>query len=154
MTDQSTVEVPLTIVIYGTNFLFNKDFLTAGGRDTVRAAADSLELYPELKIRLGGFADFVGGDAYNCGLSWRRARTVEHALQDFGISPDRISLVQGFGHAYPIPDDQVPAAWKQINVEKHDKGKWWDRRVDITTALPDPSMSACPEPASARNRAP
>jgi outer membrane protein OmpA-like peptidoglycan-associated protein len=147
-TDQSAVEVPLEIVIYGANFAFNKDQLTAAGMDSVRAAADSLKNYPEIKVRLGGFADFVGTDAYNCNLTGRRAQTVHRALNQFGISDDRISVIEGFGHAYPIPDDQVPQAWKDINTRTHDKGKWWDRRVDITSASKDPGMTACAEPAS------
>ncbi|MEP6590456.1 MAG: OmpA family protein [Gemmatimonadota bacterium] len=154
MTDQSTVEVPLEVVIYGTNFAFNKDNLSAAGRDSVRAAADSLKLYPEIKVRLGGFADFVGSDEYNCGLSWRRARTVERTLVEFGIGQDRISLVEGFGEAYPIPDAQVPQEWVDRNTQTHDKGKWWDRRVDITSASKSGGMMGCAEPASSLRRRP
>ena len=152
--DQSSVEVPLEIVIYGANFAFNKDNLTAAGRDSVRAAADSLKLYPEIKIRLGGFADFVGTDAYNCNLSVRRAHTVQHTLNDFGISNDRITVAEGFGKAYPLPDDKVPQAWRDINTRTHDKGKWWDRRVDITSASRDASMTACAEVPMAKPAAP
>ena len=154
MTDESSVEVPLEVVIYGTNFAFNKDFLTAAGRDSVRAAADSLKNYPEIKVRLAGFADFVGTDAYNCGLSWRRARTVQRTLVEFGISEDRISVVEGFGEAYPLGDSQVSQAWRDINTRTHDKGKWWDRRVDITSASKDPGMTACTEPVATKGRRP
>jgi outer membrane protein OmpA-like peptidoglycan-associated protein len=146
MSDQSTVEVPLQIVIYGANFRFNMDQLTPAGMDSVRVAADSLKNYPEIKVRLAGFADFVGSDVYNCGLTWRRAQTVHRALNQFGISDDRISVIEGFGHAYPLADDQVPQEWKDINTRTHDKGKWWDRRVDITSASKDASMTACPMP--------
>ena len=146
MSDQSTVEVALEVIIYSTNFEFDRDRLTASGMDTVRMAAEEFKKYPELKIRLGGHADFMGTDAYNCNLSWRRARTVQRALNGFGIGNDRITLVEGFGEAYPIPDDQVPAAWKEINERTRDKGKWWDRRVVITSATPDPGMTSCKEP--------
>ncbi|MES2124955.1 MAG: OmpA family protein [Gemmatimonadota bacterium] len=153
-TDQSAVEVPLEVVIYGTNFAFDKDVLTAAGRDSVRAAADSLKLYPDIKVRLGGFADFVGSDEYNCALSWRRAHTVERTLLGFGVAADQISLVEGFGEAYPIPDAQVPQAWVDINTRTHDKGKWWDRRVDITSARKGAGMTACAEPASSMRSRP
>jgi outer membrane protein OmpA-like peptidoglycan-associated protein len=145
MNDQSTVEVPLEVVIFGTNFAFDKDKLTAAGLDSVRAAADSLKKYPEIKVRLAGFADFMGSDDYNCNLSWRRVRTVHQALNRFGISDDRITASEGFGEAYPIPDDQVPQAWKDINTRTRDNGKWWDRRVDITSAS-NQGMNACAEP--------
>ena len=153
-TAESSVEVPLEIVIYGANFAFNKDQLTRAGLDSVRAATDSLKLYPEIKVRVAGFADLVGSDAYNCNLSWRRAQTVRRALNQFGIGDERISAVEGFGHAYPLPDDRVPQAWKDLNVQTHDKGKWWDRRVDITSATKDAGMMACAEPTGATNRKP
>jgi outer membrane protein OmpA-like peptidoglycan-associated protein len=97
-------------------------------------------------LRLGGHADFVGSDAYNCNLSWRRARTVQAALRRFGIGDDRVNLVEGFGEAYPIPDDQVPEEWKRINTEKRDPGKWWDRRVVITSGEKAAGMVACSDP--------
>ncbi|HEV8613504.1 MAG TPA: OmpA family protein, partial [Gemmatimonadales bacterium] len=146
MSDQSTVEVPLEIIVYGANFEFDVDRLTASGLDSVRVAAEEFKKYPELKIRLEGHADFMGTDAYNCNLSWRRVRTVERALKGFGIGDERISAVEGFGEAYPIPDDQVSEAWKEINRKTHDKGKWWDRRVVITSAEKSAGMTACAEP--------
>jgi len=145
MTDQSKVEVPLEVVIYGANFRFDKDQLTPAGMDSVRAAADSLKKYPEIKVRLAGFADFMGTDAYNCNLSWRRVHTVHKALNSFGIPDERFSAIEGFGEAYPLPDDQVPQAWKDLNTRTKDKGKWWDRRVDITSAERG-GMNACREP--------
>lgn len=152
MTDQSTVEVPLEVIIYGTNFAFNSDKLTAAGMDSVRAAAEELKKYPEVQVRLGGHADFVGSDAYNCNLSWRRVHAVHHALNGFGIPDSRFSAIEGFGEAYPVPDNQVSQAWKDINVRTHDKGKWWDRRVDITSSDKAPGMSACAEPAMATRK--
>jgi outer membrane protein OmpA-like peptidoglycan-associated protein len=146
MTDESTVEVPLEIVIFGTNFAFNKDYLTPAGRDSVRVAADSLKKYPEIQVRLAGHADFVGSNAYNCDLSWRRVHTVHHTLNSFGIPDSRFSAIEGFGEEYPVADDQVPQAWKDINTRTHDKGKWWDRRVDITSASKDAGVNACAEP--------
>lgn len=145
MSDESTVEVPLEVVIFGANFEFNKSTLTRAGMDSVRAAADSLKKYPEIKVRLAGHADFVGSDAYNCALSWRRVHTVHHALNSFGIPDERFSAIEGFGESDPVPDDQVPQAWKDLNTRTHDKGKWWDRRVDITSAS-NRGGSACAEP--------
>ncbi|MDQ5840501.1 MAG: OmpA family protein [Chloroflexota bacterium] len=144
--DTSAVEVRLEVVLFGSNFAFNSSRLTASGLDTLRAAADSLKKYPEIMLRLGGHADFVGTDAYNCNLSWRRVRTVQDALRRFGIGDDRISMVEGFGEAHPVPDDQVPEEWKEINRQTRDKGKWWDRRVVITSGEKPAGMTACSEP--------
>lgn len=143
MRDTSAVEVRLEIVIFGANFRFNRADLTASGLDTLRVAADSLKKYPDIKLRLGGHADFVGSDAYNCNLSWRRVKTVQAALRRFGIGDDRITLVEAFGEAYPVPDDQVSQEWKDINTRTRDKGKWWDRRVDITSGEKPAGMTAC-----------
>ena len=143
MTDTAAVEVRLEIVIFGANFRFNRADLTPAGLDSVRAAADSLKKYPGVKLRLGGHADFVGSDAYNCNLSWRRVKTVQAALGRFGIGDDRIILVEAFGEAYPIPDDQVSQEWRDINTRTRDKGKWWDRRVDITSGEKPAGMTAC-----------
>lgn len=146
LTDQSTVDVPLEVVLYGANFRFDRDDLTPAGMDSVRAAADSLKKYPDVNVRLSGFADFMGTDAYNCNLSWRRVRTVERALLSMGISANRFTAIEGFGEAYPVPDDQVPQEWRDINTRTRDKGKWWDRRVDITSMPKPAGMTSCADP--------
>ncbi len=48
------------------------------------------------------------------------ARRRRHGTSQFGVGTDRVNLVQGFGEAYPIPDDQVPQEWKDINTQKRD----------------------------------
>ena len=146
MSATAAVEVIVEVILYATTFLFDVDRLTPGGRDSVRVAADEFKKYPDLRIRLEGHADFMGTDAYNCALSWRRVREVQRALNGFGIGNDRLVLIEGFGEAYPVPDAQVTDEMRQRNVEKRDKGKWWDRRVVITSAQKDPGMTACAEP--------
>jgi outer membrane protein OmpA-like peptidoglycan-associated protein len=141
--DTSNVEVRLEMFIFGANFAFDRDELTPSGLDTVRVTADSLKKYPDIRVRLGGHADFMGTDEYNCDLSWRRVRTVQTALRRFGISDDRITLVEAYGEAHPIQDDQVPQEWRDINTRTRDKGKWWDRRVDITSEAKPAGMTAC-----------
>ena len=152
MTDQSAVEVPLEILIYGTNFRFNRADLTPAGLDSVRKAADELKKYPEVMVRLAGHADFVGTDAYNCNLSWRRVHTVHVALNRFGIPDSRFSAIEGFGEAYPVPDAQVTQEMRDLNTSTKDKGKWWDRRVDITSSPKAPGMTGCAEPPGAMRR--
>jgi OOP family OmpA-OmpF porin len=149
MTDTANVEVRLEMIIFGANFAFDRAELTSSGLDTVRVAADSLKKYPDVRVRLGGHADFMGSDEYNCDLSWRRVRTVQNALRQFGISDDRIILVEAYGEAQPIPDDRVPQEWRDINTRTRDKGKWWDRRVEITSETKPAAMMAC-TPATGR----
>lgn len=152
MTDTATVEVPLEVVIFGTNFAFNASTLTPAGRTAVRMAADSLKKYPDIKVRLAGHADFVGSDAYNCNLSWRRVHSVHAALNSFGITDDRFSSIEGFGEAYPLTEDRITQEMRDHNTRTRDKGLWWDRRVDITSAARGEGMTACAEPAGAMRR--
>lgn len=65
-------------------------------------AVDALNRYPEIKVELNGHTDSIGTDAYNQGLSERRAQIVADYLTSHGIDSSRITAVQGFGEAQPI----------------------------------------------------
>ena len=65
-------------------------------------AVDALNRYPEIKVELNGHTDAIGTDAYNQGLSERRAQIVADYLTSHGVDSSRISAVQGFGEAQPI----------------------------------------------------
>ena len=65
-------------------------------------AIDALNRYPEIKVELNGHTDSVGTDAYNQGLSERRAQIVSDYLTSHGIDASRITAVVGFGEAQPI----------------------------------------------------
>lgn len=65
-------------------------------------AVDALNRYPEIKVELNGHTDSIGTDAYNQGLSERRAQIVADYLTSHGIDASRITAVQGFGESQPI----------------------------------------------------
>jgi OmpA-OmpF porin, OOP family len=65
-------------------------------------AIDALNRYPEIKVELNGHTDSIGTDAYNQGLSERRAQIVSDYLTSHGIDASRITAVVGFGEAQPI----------------------------------------------------
>jgi OmpA-OmpF porin, OOP family len=65
-------------------------------------AIDALNRYPEIKVELNGHTDSVGTDAYNQGLSERRAQIVADYLTSHGVDASRITAVQGFGESQPI----------------------------------------------------
>lgn len=65
-------------------------------------AVDVLKRYPETVVELDGHTDSIGSDAYNQGLSERRAQAVYDYLTSNGVSSSQISGVKGFGESNPI----------------------------------------------------
>lgn len=65
-------------------------------------AADVLQRNPNVMVRVEGHTDSVGSDAYNMGLSDRRAQIVNDYLLSHGVSASQISGVQGFGESQPV----------------------------------------------------
>ena len=75
---------------YNVYFEFDRSGLTPEARQIVNAASGAAKADSAVKIRLVGKADTVGTDAYNMGLSHRRANAVRRALQAAGIAANRI----------------------------------------------------------------
>jgi OOP family OmpA-OmpF porin len=73
-----------------------------------------LNRYPQVQIEIDGYTDSIGTDAYNQGLSERRANIVEQYLTSHGIDSSRITAVKGFGETNPI-DTNKTAAGRQRN---------------------------------------
>lgn len=86
------------------NFDFNSDRLNVDSRRQVAEMAKAL-LDPKLasmKILIEGHTDDVGSDAYNLGLSKRRAHSVLYELaRAYGVDPERLS-VDGKGESEPV----------------------------------------------------
>ena len=94
--------VPLTIDLKGVNFDFDKATLRPDAVTILNEAIDILKKYPQLKVEVAGHTDAVGTDAYNQGLSERRARTVFDYLTSNGIDAARLNGPTGYGEARPI----------------------------------------------------
>jgi OOP family OmpA-OmpF porin len=92
----------IVIDLRGVNFAFDKSELTAESTAILDQAVDVLNRYPALKVEVAGHTDSVGTDAYNQGLSERRAKTVYDYLTGKGIAADRLSGPNGYGEAKPI----------------------------------------------------
>ncbi|MGD9582090.1 MAG: OmpA family protein [Lysobacterales bacterium] len=95
---------PIAVVIdlRGVNFAFDKAELTAESITILDQAVDALTRYPALKVEVAGHTDSIGTEAYNQGLSERRARVVYDYLTGHGISADRLSGPTGYGETRPI----------------------------------------------------
>ena len=88
--------------------------LTGGSRQQLDNIAAILKNYPDVKIRIGGFADKTGTRAVNYEISKKRAEYVKSILVQDGIRADRITT-EGFGEEFaPVPED-APAAQRAVD---------------------------------------
>ncbi len=94
--------VPVTIDLRGVNFDFDKSTLRPDAVAILDEAVQILSKYPELKVEVAGHTDSVGTDAYNQGLSERRARAVYDYLTGKGIAASRLVGPNGYGESRPI----------------------------------------------------
>jgi OmpA-OmpF porin, OOP family len=95
---------PQSVVIdlRGVNFAFDKSELTPESIAILDQAVDVLNRYPAMKVEVAGHTDAIGTDAYNQGLSERRAKVVYAYLTDKGIDASRLSGPNGYGEGRPI----------------------------------------------------
>ena len=100
---------PIAVVIdlRGVNFAFDKSELSAESITILDQAVDALTRYPALKVEVAGHTDSIGTEAYNQGLSERRARVVYEYLTGHGIASDRLSGPVGYGETRPIDSNQT-----------------------------------------------
>lgn len=68
-----------------TLFDFDQDQLTVEGRHIVANVAQELKSSGAKQVRVSGFTDRLGSEAYNVDLSKRRAETVKGLLQSEGV---------------------------------------------------------------------
>ncbi len=87
------------------------------------AVAARLKQYP-LTVRVTGYTDGRGSDAWNTTLSKRRAESVKRYLVEHGIAPTRFAAVEGAGARNPVADNKTEA------------GRSKNRRVEIDSVAP------------------
>lgn len=99
-------------------FAFDQADILPRTRQVLEAQVPTLTACNDRLIRLDGFADFVGPDAYNDRLSLRRAQAIKQFFVARGIAPERF-VVQGRGRltdACP-PGDRDRGCRSQRRVE-------------------------------------
>ena len=105
------------IVLQGANFGFDSAELSPEARATLDEQAAILEKESDIKVEIAGHTDSTGLEAYNQGLSERRAKAVEEYLVSKGISADRLEGM-GYGQSRPIaPNDTKEGRTKNRRVE-------------------------------------
>lgn len=97
LSNRFAADVPATV-----NFAFNKSNLDASAIASLRKQANWIRQFPEVRFRVYGHTDLVGGNAFNKRLGLRRARAVVRFLSSQGISRDRLEAVASFGETQPL----------------------------------------------------
>jgi len=88
-------------------FDFDKSVLTDKDQAELKKAVAFVKKYPGSKIRLDGYTDGIGTDAYNLKLSQRRADVVrDYLIKEAGVSPSQITAV-GHGKADPVASNKT-----------------------------------------------
>ena len=100
------------------HFRFDHADLTKGGKDTVRAMAETLKAHSEVNVDVVGHTDWIGTEAYNMKLSRARAETVRRLLTQLGVADSRIT-VKWRGKDEPMADNKTKA------------GRDLNRRVEV-----------------------
>jgi outer membrane protein OmpA-like peptidoglycan-associated protein len=102
----------------GLLFAFNSDQIEPTAATNLRELAASLQKYPESQLLIVGHTDNVGDDAYNQGLSERRANSAAAYLASQGVARTRIAT-SGKGEAEPVATNDT------------DAGRSQNRRVEV-----------------------
>lgn len=78
------------------NFAFDSAMLNMTDKASLDKAVVRLKAAEQEKVRINGYTDSTGSDAYNMKLSERRAMSVAKYLEKEGIAADRIQT-KGYG---------------------------------------------------------
>jgi OOP family OmpA-OmpF porin len=100
-------------------FGFDKASITESGSQILELAAVKLDACPDVDIAIDGYTDSTGPDAYNKGLSKRRAEAARKFLIEHGVDANRLTS-QGFGSSHPVaPNDTEEGRALNRRVELH-----------------------------------
>ena len=90
-------------------FDFDKSEVKPDSQADIRSLAEFMKQYPQTTTTVEGHTDSIGTDAYNQGLSERRANAVRDVLvNQHGIDTGRVSAV-GYGETRPVADNDSEA---------------------------------------------
>ena len=107
------------IVLEGVNFDYDKDTLLAASKAILDKVGKTMKDYPKMRVRIVGYTDSHGPDAYNQGLSERRAETVRDYLHSVhGVAKDRMET-RGLGEKKPRATNAT------------DEGRAQNRRIEF-----------------------
>lgn len=112
-------------------FAFDSANLTPNAMSALNSVGGVLNQYPETTVDIIGHTDSIGSDAYNQGLSERRAYSVQGYLTQQGVASQRMAA-RGMGERMPVASNDSEA------------GRAQNRRVEISIR---PTGNVPPAPA-------
>lgn len=77
-----------------------------------------MKAFPKVKLKIGGYTDNQGADAFNMKLSTDRAKTTMQKLVSMGVDGSRLTA-EGYGKAFPKADNAT------------EEGRAKNRRIDV-----------------------
>jgi outer membrane protein OmpA-like peptidoglycan-associated protein len=112
--DNITLNMPGNIT-----FATNSSDLSPAFFDVLNSVGKVLDEFDQTVVEVAGHTDSTGSDAYNQGLSERRAASVATYLRSRGVIAERLITV-GMGESRPVAENST------------DSGRQANRRVEIT----------------------
>lgn len=112
------------IVLRGINFDFDKSNIKAEFAPVLDEAARILQDNSTVRVLVEGHTDAKGTDAYNQGLSERRANAVKRYLVSKGVAADRLEAV-GRGESQPVAPNTTPSG------KDNPEGRAMNRRAEL-----------------------
>lgn len=98
-----------TIVVRDVHFEFNSARLTAADKEKLNVIATRLKKdAANAQLKVTGYTDSVGKEAYNLKLSQERAHSVVEYLISSGIPRSQFVSVAGAGESNPVASNQTP----------------------------------------------
>lgn len=106
-------------------FALDSAELLPQGRQALDEIAEVIGFHEEAPVAIHGHTDSLGSDAYNQGLSDRRAEAVRRYLVDHvGVDANRLTA-RGFGESQPAAPNTLP------DGSDNPEGRERNRRVEI-----------------------
>lgn len=94
------------VVLRGVNFETASAKLTLNSYAILDNVVEILKDHAEIELEIQGHTDSQGSDAYNQGLSQRRADSVRNYLLQKGIEAIRLRAI-GYGERYPVDTNET-----------------------------------------------
>ncbi|NPD15285.1 OmpA family protein [Xinfangfangia sp. D13-10-4-6] len=96
-------EVPDTV-----NFAFNSSQLTPEAMAILDKQANFIRQFPEVRFKVFGHTDLVGGQGFNKTLGKKRADAVVAYLVQRGVQKSRLQAVVSYGKTRPLIQTNAP----------------------------------------------
>lgn len=99
------------------HFAFDSYELTQNDINNLNAIAKRLHENPSEKIRINGYTDNTGTDAYNMKLGQERAMVVAHYLVDKGVAMNRMEIQSMGATEFVAPNTTAAGRAKNRRTE-------------------------------------